>query len=58
MPPVTTTQRALEYKAELEAIDPNVTYLMTLYLSPDLTPEEIMLRLWTSDLSGAPPSFP
>jgi dihydroorotase len=32
---------ALAYKAELEAIDPSVEYMMTLYLSPDLTPEEI-----------------
>lgn len=40
-PPITTTKRALEYKAELEKIDPNVDYLMTLYLSPELTPEEI-----------------
>jgi dihydroorotase len=40
-PPVTTTDRALTYKAELEAIDPSVEYLMTLYLSPDLTPDEV-----------------
>ncbi|KAF8901673.1 hypothetical protein CPB84DRAFT_1777174 [Gymnopilus junonius] len=40
-PPITTTERALEYKAELQKIDPNVEYLMTLYLSPDLTPDEI-----------------
>lgn len=32
---------ALAYKRELEAIDPNVEYLMTLYLSPELTPDEI-----------------
>jgi dihydroorotase len=31
----------LKYKADLEKIDPNVEYLMTLYLSPELTPEEI-----------------
>ncbi|KAF8491420.1 hypothetical protein JB92DRAFT_3006168 [Gautieria morchelliformis] len=40
-PPITTTKQALAYKAELEAIDPDVDYLMTLYLSKDLTPEEI-----------------
>ena len=40
-PPVTSTEQALKYKAELERIDPNVEYLMTLYLSPELTPEEI-----------------
>lgn len=32
---------ALQYKSDLEAIDPSVEYLMTLYLSPDLTPDEI-----------------
>ncbi|KAJ7774260.1 hypothetical protein DFH07DRAFT_800818 [Mycena maculata] len=41
-PPITSTAQALAYKAELEAIDPTVEYLMTLYLSPDLMPEEIV----------------
>jgi len=40
-PPITSTEQALAYKKELEALDPNVEYLMTLYLSPELTPEEI-----------------
>jgi dihydroorotase len=40
-PPITTTEQALKYKADLERIDPNVEYLMTLYLSLDLTPDEI-----------------
>ncbi|PPQ83287.1 hypothetical protein CVT25_004026 [Psilocybe cyanescens] len=40
-PPVTSTEQALQYKADLERIDPNVNYLMTLYLSPELTPDEI-----------------
>ncbi|KAI9094993.1 hypothetical protein DFS34DRAFT_628054 [Phlyctochytrium arcticum] len=40
-PPVTTTARALEYKQELEALAPDVTFLMTLYLCPELTPDEI-----------------
>ncbi|KAF4619910.1 hypothetical protein D9613_005534 [Agrocybe pediades] len=40
-PPVTSTEQALAYKADLERIDPNVEYLMTLYLSPELTPDEI-----------------
>ncbi|KAF9468924.1 hypothetical protein BDZ94DRAFT_1182680 [Collybia nuda] len=40
-PPITTTAQALLYKAELQKIDPTVEYLMTLYLSPDITPEEI-----------------
>ena len=40
-PPITTTDMALEYKERLEQIEPNVKYLMTLYLSPDLTVEEV-----------------
>jgi dihydroorotase len=40
-PPITSTEQALAYKAELESIDPDVEYLMTLYLSPNLTPDEI-----------------
>lgn len=40
-PPITTTDQALKYKAELERIDPSTEYLMTLYLSPDLTPGEV-----------------
>ncbi|KAI0019299.1 hypothetical protein F4780DRAFT_771277 [Xylariomycetidae sp. FL0641] len=35
-PPVTTVQRALDYKAALEKVDPNVDYLMT-----SITPEVI-----------------
>lgn len=40
-PPITTTAQALEYKEQLEKIEPNVEFLMTLYLSPELTSEEI-----------------
>ncbi|KAG7449440.1 Dihydroorotase [Guyanagaster necrorhizus] len=40
-PPITSTDQALEYKTELQKIDPRVEYLMTLYLSPGLTPDEI-----------------
>ncbi|QRW15921.1 amidohydrolase family protein [Rhizoctonia solani] len=38
---VTTTEQALAYKQTLEAIDPRIEYMMTLYLSPELTPDEI-----------------
>lgn len=31
----------MAYKADLERIEPNVEFLMTLYLSPELTPGEI-----------------
>ncbi|RUP47427.1 dihydroorotase, homodimeric type [Jimgerdemannia flammicorona] len=40
-PPITRTEQALTYKAQLEKLAPNVTFLMTLYLSPELTPEEV-----------------
>ena len=40
-PPITCTEQALKYKADLQRIDPDVQYLMTLYLSPELTPDEI-----------------
>ena len=40
-PPITTTEQALKYKAMLQAIDPHIEYLMTIYLSPELTPDEI-----------------
>ena len=40
-PPIATTAQALGYKAELERIDPSIEYLMTLYLSPELTPQEV-----------------
>src|SRR5262245_26827885 len=41
VPPITTTEQAIEYRNKLKAIEPHVHYLMTLYLTPELTPEEI-----------------
>jgi dihydroorotase len=32
---------ALAYKEQLERLEPNVKFLMTLYLSPKLTVEEV-----------------
>ncbi|KAJ3092454.1 hypothetical protein HK102_007078 [Quaeritorhiza haematococci] len=40
-PPITTAAQALKYKAELQKLAPDVHFLMTLYLVPELTPEEI-----------------
>jgi dihydroorotase len=40
-PPITTTAQALSYKKSLEELSPSTTFLMTLYLSPSLTREEI-----------------
>ncbi len=41
MPPLTTTAAALAYQSELRRISPETEWLMTLYLHPDVTPEEI-----------------
>ncbi len=41
VPPISNTEQAMAYKAELERIAPATQWLMTLYLSPALTPEEI-----------------
>lgn len=42
VPPITTVDRALGYKQRLQAIEPNVNYLMSLYLHEDVTPETII----------------
>jgi len=41
VPPITTVEMAINYRKELQAIDDKVDYLMTLYLNPSLTPDEI-----------------
>jgi dihydroorotase len=41
VPPICTTDQALYYQKQLQAIEPNVEFLMTLYLSSSLTPQEI-----------------
>ncbi|KIR30774.1 dihydroorotase, homodimeric type [Cryptococcus deuterogattii 99/473] len=41
VPPLTSTDAVVSYKADLEKIDPSVQWLMTLYLHPDVTPAEI-----------------
>lgn len=40
-PPITTTSRALAYQATLQSLAPDVEFLMTLYLHPSITPDEI-----------------
>ncbi|KAA8651424.1 dihydroorotase [Aspergillus tanneri] len=42
VPPVVTVDRALDYKKRLQAIEPNVNFLMSLYLHEDVTPETII----------------
>ncbi|KAK5099515.1 dihydroorotase [Exophiala xenobiotica] len=41
VPPVTTVSAALDYKKRLQAIEPNVSYLMSLYLHSSITPDTI-----------------
>lgn len=41
VPPITSVERCLEYKHSLESIDSRPLYLMTLYLSPQVTPDVI-----------------
>ncbi|KAG5288215.1 dihydroorotase [Histoplasma ohiense] len=42
VPPITTVAQALSYKKRLQALEPRVTYLMSLYLHPSITPETII----------------
>ncbi|KAK9446915.1 uncharacterized protein V1518DRAFT_407465 [Limtongia smithiae] len=41
VPPVTSVSDAVAYRSRLQAVDSSITYLMTLYLSPKITPEVI-----------------
>lgn len=40
-PPITTLDRVVEYKKQLEELSPKTTFLMSFYLSKDLSPELI-----------------
>ncbi|KAJ2822143.1 dihydroorotase [Coemansia erecta] len=40
-PPLTKTHMAVEYGQQLQKLAPDVHFILTLYLNPDLTPEEI-----------------
>lgn len=50
-PPVTTPERAMEYKKSLQDLAPQTTFLMTLYLCPDITPE-VVRRAKAAGVSG------
>ncbi|GAM82228.1 hypothetical protein ANO11243_002070 [Dothideomycetidae sp. 11243] len=41
VPPITTVAHALDYKRRLESVEPNVTFLMSLYLHPDITRDTV-----------------
>jgi len=36
-----TTDQAVAYREDLQKLAPNIQFLMTLYLTPQLTPDEI-----------------
>ncbi|KAK5107723.1 hypothetical protein LTR62_000745 [Meristemomyces frigidus] len=42
VPPITTVQHCLSYKAKLQVLEPNVTFLMSLYLHPNISPETVI----------------
>ena len=41
VPPITTVEACLEYRQKLQDLEPNVTFLMSLYLCSALTPNVI-----------------
>ena len=41
VPPITTVKQALSYQKRLHALAPDVTFLMSLYLHPSITPSTI-----------------
>jgi dihydroorotase len=42
VPPITTPQHALDYQKRLQSLAPDVTFLMSLYLHPNITPEIVI----------------
>jgi hypothetical protein len=44
VPPVTTVAMALDYKKRLQALDPSITYLMTLYLHESMINEPNIIK--------------
>jgi dihydroorotase len=42
VPPITKVSQALAYRAELQKLEPNVNFLMSLYLHEDITPDTII----------------
>jgi dihydroorotase len=41
VPPITTVEQALSYKERLRNLAPDVTFLMSLYLHPSMTPSTV-----------------
>ena len=42
IPPITTVKQAVEYRSKLQALEPNVEFLMSLYLHESMTVETII----------------
>lgn len=42
VPPVTTVKQAVEYQKLLQALEPKVTFLMSLYLHQSITPDTVV----------------
>lgn len=51
VPPITSVSQAIAYKAELQTLEPDVRFLMTLYLCPDITPA-VIKEAATAGISG------
>lgn len=52
VPPIVTCSQALEYRNELLKRDPKVDYLMTLYLCPDVDPQDLANNAKASHVVG------
>ncbi|KAK2196292.1 bifunctional Dihydroorotase homodimeric type/Metal-dependent hydrolase/Amidohydrolase-related [Babesia duncani] len=52
VPPITTCKQALEYHEKLVAIEPKVTFLMTLYLSLDVNAQDLEANAKKSHVKG------
>ncbi len=42
IPPITTVKQAVEYRSKLQALEPNVDFLMSLYLHESMTVETMI----------------
>ncbi|TGZ83031.1 Dihydroorotase [Ascodesmis nigricans] len=52
VPPITSVEQALSYHERLREVDPTTKYLMTLYLSPEITPDVIQKAAATGVIAG------
>ncbi|KAI1465848.1 Dihydroorotase [Daldinia caldariorum] len=51
IPPLTTVEQVLEYRSKLQAIAPDVTFLMSLFLHPSVTPD-VIAKAAASGITG------